>query len=149
MFYGVAPEMGDLLGGISDHMYAGESITPDFMRYMAQSWAGGQKSSRSPDELRKMFPSYLHQFMPQLDPRTQVRYKTSKNPDEQGPDHYSYSFKPIAAPKFQELPSIDIQQQMDKQTEAETERAAAKAERERRPMLRSGAGRNVFGAGRT
>jgi len=184
MFYNVAPEMRDLIGGIPDHMYAGESITPEFMRYMAQSWAGGQKSSRSPDQLRKMFPSYLHQFMPQLDPRTRVSYtqgrreysggkleddpnfkgsgiKTAKAgfkgsdigqpymlPQDWGtlvedtPSYYSYSFKPIAAPQFQELPSADIQQQISKQAEMEYER-------DRRPLLRSGAGRNVFGTGRT
>ena len=142
MFYNVAPEMRDLIGGIPDHMYAGESITPDFMRYMAQSWAGGQKSSRSPDQLKKMFPSYLHQFMPQLDPRTQVRYNTTDDPDKFGPDRYSYAFDPIAAPQFQELPSTDIQQQISKQAEMEYER-------DRRPLLRSGTGRNTFGTGRT
>ena len=142
MFYNVAPEMRDLIGGIPDHMYAGESITPEFMRYMAQSWAGGQRSSRSPDQLRKMFPSYLHQFMPQLDPRTQVRYKTTDDPDKFGPDHYSYAFDPIAAPQFQELPSADIQQQISRQAEMEYER-------DRRPLLRSGAGRSTFGTGRT
>ena len=149
MFYNVAPEMRDLIGGIPDHMYAGESITPEFMRYMAQSWAGGQRSSRSPDQLRKMFPSYLHQFMPQLDPRTQVRYKTTDDPDKFGPDHYSYAFDPIAAPQFQELPSADIQQQISRQTEADAEREQAEYNRGRRPLLRSGAGRSMFGTGRT
>ena len=161
MFYNVAPEMRDLIGGIPDHMYAGESITPEFMRYMAQSWAGGQRSSRSPDQLRKMFPSYLHQFMPQLDPRTRVSYTQGSREYEGGmaptgvktaqagftgsdinktynqpqgalikdtPSYYSYSFKPIAAPQFQELPSADIQQQISKQAEMEYER-------DRRPLL--------------
>ena len=149
MFYNVAPEMRDLIGGIPYHMYAVESITPEFMRYMAQSWAGGQRSSRSPDQLRKMFPSYLHQFMPQLDPRTQVRYKTTDDPDKFGPDHYSYAFDPIAAPQFQELPSADIQQQISRQTEADAEREQAEYDRDRRPLLRSGAGRSMFGTGRT
>ena len=149
MFYSVAPEMRDLIGGIPDHMYAGESITPEFMRYMAQSWAGGQRSSRSPDQLRKMFPSYLHQFMPQLDPRTRVRYNTTGDPDKFGPDHYSYAFDPIAAPQFQELPSTDIQQQISRQTEADAEREQAEYDRDRRPLLRSGAGRSMFGTGRT
>ena len=151
MFYGVAPEMSSLLGGTPDHMYAGESITPDFLRYMAQSWGGG---SMSPDQLKQAFPEYLHSYMPQLDPTTNVNYKTYGVDEDTGvplgQDHYEYTYRqPISAPQFQQLPSIDIQQQMDKQTEAETERAAAEAERERRPMLRSGAGRNVFGAGRT
>jgi len=147
MFYGVAPEMSSLLGGTPDHMYAGESITPDFLRYMAQSWGGG---SMSPDQLRRSFPSFLHQFMPQLDPTTNVNYKTYGVDQDTGvplgQDHYEYTYRqPISAPQFQQLPSIDIQQQMDKQTEAEAQRE----EMERRPMLRSGAGRNVFGAGRT
>ena len=149
MFYGFSPEAQGLMGSSDNRMYAGQSITPELMRYMAQSWAGGQKSSRSPDEVRKMFPSYLHQFMPQLDPRTQVRYQTygadkvTKEPF--GQDHYSYSFDPIAAPKFQELPSIDIQKRMEQETEAE----GAEWDRERSGLLRSGAGRNVFGTGRT
>ena len=152
MFYGVAPEMSSLLGGTPDHMYAGESITPDFLRYMAQSWGGG---SMSPDQLKQAFPEYLHSYMPQLDPTTRYSYTPGESYVENGREmstqaQYKYDYgQPIAAPKFQQLPSIDIQQQMYKQTEAETERAAAEAERERRPMLRSGAGRNVFGAGRT
>lgn len=176
MFYGVAPEMASLMGGTPDHMYAGESITPDFMRYMAQSWGGG---SMSPDQLRQAFPEFLHQFMPQLDPTTRYSYTPGSREYEGGmaptgvktaqagftgsdigktynqpqgalikdtPSQYKYTYaQPIAAPKFQELPSVDIQQQMDKQTEAEAQRK----ERERRPLLRSGAGRSMFGAGRT
>tara|TARA_R100000808_G_scaffold13686_1_gene32980 strand:+ start:223 stop:801 length:579 start_codon:yes stop_codon:yes gene_type:complete len=149
MFYGVAPEMASLMGGTPDHMYAGESITPDFLRYMAQSWGGG---SMSPDQLRQAFPEYLHSYMPQLDPTTRYSYEPGEV-DKEGYEsqaQYKYDYaQPIAAPKFQQLPSVDIQQQMDKQTEAETERAAAEAERERRPLLRSGAGRSMFGAGRT
>ncbi len=60
--------------------------------------------------------------------------------------HYKYTYKnPIAAPTFQELPSIDIQKLMEQETEAEE----AEWDRERRGLLRSGAGRSVFGAGRT
>ena len=158
MFYGVAPVMASLMGGTPDHMYAGESITPDFLRYMAQSWGGG---SMSPDQLRQAFPEYLHSYMPQLDPTTRYSYTPGESYAEDHPylvdeetgdpiqrqmesqAQYTYNYgQPIAAPKFQQLPSIDIQQQMDKQTEAEHER-------ERRPKLRSGAGRNVFGAGRS
>ena len=178
MFYGFSPEAQGMMGSSDNRMYAGQSITPELMRYMAQSWAGGQKSSRSPDELRKMFPSYLHQFMPQLDPRTRVGYTPGSREYEGGmaptgvktaqagftgsdidktynqpqgalikdtPSYYSYSFDPIAAPKFQELPSIDIQKRMGQETEAE----GAEWDRERRGLLRSGAGRNVFGTGRT
>ena len=160
MFYSVAPEMASLLGGTPDHMYAGQSITPDFLRYMAQSWGGG---SMSPDQLRRSFPSFLHQFMPQLDPTTKVEYITeghgmrSKEAQEQllknNPNwspYYKYTYKqPVAAPQFQELPSTDIQQQISKQAEADAEKKQAEYDSERRPMLRSGAGRNVFGRGRT
>ena len=140
--------MASLMGGTPDHMYAGESITPDFLRYMAQSWGGG---SMSPDQLRQAFPEYLHSYMPQLDPTTRYSYTPGESYEENGrrmetQAQYKYDYaQPIAAPKFQQLPSVDIQQQMDKQTEAEAQRE----EMERRPMLRSGAGRNVFGAGRT
>ena len=145
MFYGFSPEAQGLMGSSDSSMYAGQSITPELLRYMAQSWGGGHMS---PDQLRQAFPEYLHSYMPQFDPTTSYRYDPGKV-DKEGYEsqaQYKYNYAhPIAAPKFQELPSIDIQQQMDKQTEAEAQRE----ERERRPMLRSGAGRNVFGQGRT
>ena len=57
--------------------------------------------------------------------------------------YYKYTYKqPVAAPQFQELPSTDIQQQISRQAEMEYER-------DRRPLLRSGAGRSTFGTGRT
>ncbi len=158
MFYGFSPEAQGLMGSTDSSMYAGQSITPELLRYMAQSWGGGHMS---PDQLRQAFPEYLHSFMPQFDPTTKVRYKTHKVEDiESGDspsDYYEYTYKnPIAAPKFQELPSIDIQKQMGLEAEqrgleaeqqAETE--GAEWDRERRGLLRTGAGRNVFGRGRT
>ena len=160
MFYGFSPEAQSLMGGGGDRMYAGQSITPELLRYMAQSWGGG---SMSPDQLKQAFPSYLHSYMPQFDPTTKVEYITeghgmkSKGAQKQfqkdNPDwspHYKYTYKnPIAAPKFQELPSIDIQQQMGLEAEQQLETEEAEWDRERRGLLRTGAGRNVFGAGRT
>ena len=102
----------------------------------------------SPDQLRQAFPEYLHSFMPQFDPTTSYRYDPGKV-DKEGYEsqaQYKYNYaQPIAAPKFQELPSIDIQKQMGQDTEAE----GAEWDRERRGLLRTGAGRNVFGRGRT
>mgnify|MGYP003147885503 CR=1 FL=1 len=145
MFYGFSPEAQGLMGSSDNRMYAGQSITPELMRYMAQSWGGGRMS---PDQLRQAFPEYLHSFMPQFDPTTSYRYDPGKV-DKEGYEsqaQYKYNYaQPIAAPKFQELPSIDIQKQMGLETEAE----GAEWDRERRGMLRTGAGRNVFGAGRT
>jgi len=71
MFYGFSPEAQSLMGGGGDRMYAGQSITPELLRYMAQSWGGG---SMSPDQLRKAFPSFLHPYMPQFDPTTSYTY---------------------------------------------------------------------------
>ena len=150
MFYGFSPEAQGLMGSSDSSMYAGQSITPELLRYMAQSWGGGYKS---PDQLKQAFPEYLHSYMPQFDPTTSYTYTpgeayedpdTGRRMESQAQYKYDYA-QPIAAPKFQELPSIDIQKQMGQDTEAE----GAEWDRERRGMLRSGAGRNIFGAGRT
>ena len=153
MFYGFSPEAQGLMGSSDSSMYAGQSSTPELLRYMAQSWGGGHMS---PDQLRQAFPEYLHSFMPQFDPTTSYRYDpgttTLEDPDleEDIPSQYKYTYKnPIAAPKFQELPSIDIQKQMGLEAEQQAETEETEWDRERRGMLRSGAGRNVFGAGRT
>ena len=160
MFYGFSPEAQGMMGSTDSSMYAGQSITPELLRYMAQSWGGG---SMSPDQLKQAFPSYLHSYMPQFDPTTKVEYITeghgmrSKESQKQfqkdNPDwspHYKYTYKnPIAAPKFQELPSIDIQKQMGLEAEQQLETEEAEWDRERSGLLRSGAGRNIFGAGRT
>ena len=161
MFYGFSPEAQGLMGSSDSSMYAGQSITPELLRYMAQSWGGGRMST---DQLRQAFPEYLHSYMPQFDPTTSYSYDPGKPYTEDHPylvdkktgkpkqrqmetqAQYKYNYaQPIAAPKFQELPSIDIQKQMG--LEAETE--GAEWDRERRGLLRSGAGRNIFGAGRT
>ena len=142
MFYGFSPEAQGLMGSSDSSMYAGQSITPELLRYMAQSWGGGHMS---PDQLRQAFPDYMHSYMPQFDPTTSYTY-TPGTRDKEGYEsqaQYKYDYAdPIAAPKFQELPSIDIQKQMGQDTEAEWDR-------ERRGLLRTGAGRNIFGAGRT
>ena len=180
MFYGFSPEAQGMMGSSDNRMYAGQSITPELMRYMAQSWGGGRMS---PDQLRKAFPSFLHPFMPQFDPITKVRYdqgsttykgglaptgvktaqggftgsdinQTYLQPQgpvlEDTPAQYKYTYaNPIAAPKFQELPSISIQKQMGQEAEQQAETEVAERERERSGLLRSGAGRNIFGQGRT
>ena len=160
MFYGFSPEAQGLMGSSDSSMYAGQSITPELLRYMAQSWGGGHMS---PDQLRQAFPEYMHSYMPQLAPTTSYTYTPGETYAEDHPylvdkktgkpkqrqmetqAQYNYAFDPIAAPKFQELPSIDIQKQMGQDTEAEE----AEWDSERRGMLRTGTGRNVFGAGRT
>ena len=153
MFYGFSPEAQGLMGSSDSSMYAGQSITPELLRYMAQSWGGGHMS---PDQLRQAFPEYMHSFMPQLAPTTSYTYtpgEAYEDPDTgrrmESQAQYNYAFDPIAAPKFQELPSIDIQKQMGLEAEQQAETEGAEWDRERRGMLRSGAGRNVFGAGRT
>ena len=153
MFYGFSPEAQGLMGSSDNRMYAGQSITPELMRYMAQSWGGGRMS---PDQLRQAFPKFLHPFMPQFDPTTSYRYDpgttTLEDTDleEDIPSQYKYTYaQPITAPKFQELPSIDIQKRMGLEAEQQAETEGAEWERERRGLLRSGAGRNVFGMGRT
>jgi len=149
MFYGFSPEAQGLMGSSDSSMYAGQSITPELLRYMAQSWGGGHMS---PDQLRQAFPSYLHSFMPQFDPTTSYSY-TPGIRDKEGYEsqaQYKYDYaNPIAAPKFQELPSIDIQKQMGLEAEQQAETEETEWDRERRGLLRTGAGRSVFGAGRT
>ena len=149
MFYGFSPEAQGLMGSSDSSMYAGQSITPELLRYMAQSWGGGHMS---PDQLRQAFPEYLHSFMPQFDPTTSYRYDPGKV-DKEGYEsqaQYKYNYaQPIAAPKFQELPSIDIQKQVGLEAEQQAETEGAEWDRERRGLLRTGAGRNIFGAGRT
>ena len=157
MFYGFSPEAQGLMGSSDSSMYAGQSITPELLRYMAQSWGGGHMS---PDQLRQAFPEFLHPYMPQFDPTTKVDYITegyqmrdAKQFMKDNPDfspHYKYTYaQPIAAPKFQELPSIDIQKQMGLEAEQQAETEETEWDRERRGLLRTGAGRSVFGAGRT
>ena len=141
MFYGLSPEAQGMMSGVPDRMYAGQSITPELLRYLTTNYmVSGHR-----DQLRQESPSWLHPYMPQLNPgQSTMRYHTSKDPDV--PDRYEYQFKnPVAAPKFQELPSIDIQKRMEQETEAE----GAEWDMERRGLLRTGAGRNIFGRGRT